>query len=171
MAPAEGKRVVEGQRHGLSGWRARWHLLVLPGLIGVMLWMMASLLWPKPQAEIVLTPLHPEHLAMISSESLRDEGLASDALTLDEPQRKQIRKTKSRKYPATRKKPVQPPVTNLNTASLNQFQRLPGIGPKMAQRIVEYRKAHGPFQSPAQVMDVKGIGIKKFEKLKPFLKV
>ena len=62
-------------------------------------------------------------------------------------------------------------MTNLNTAKLLQLQLLPGIGPKMAERVIQYRQAHGGFQSVEQIMDVKGIGPKKFEKMKPFLKV
>ena len=63
-----------------------------------------------------------------------------------------------------------PPVrTNLNTASAADLQRLPGIGPALAGRIVAYREANGPFRSPAQIVEVKGIGDKTFEKLAPWL--
>lgn len=56
-------------------------------------------------------------------------------------------------------------VLNLNQASAAQLQRLPGIGPKMAQRIIVFRKLHGGFHSVEQLLDVEGIGPKKFEKL------
>ena len=49
--------------------------------------------------------------------------------------------------------------------------RCPGIGPAKAQAIVDYRKAHGPFKSVEELKDVKGIGAKRFEKLKPDLAV
>ena len=63
-----------------------------------------------------------------------------------------------------------PPVrTNLNTASAADLQRLPGIGPALAGRIVAYREANGPFRSPAQIVEVKGIGEKTFEKLAPWI--
>ena len=47
---------------------------------------------------------------------------------------------------------------NINTATAEQLQALPGIGTTYAQRIVDYRKANGPFTSPTQLLNVKGIG-------------
>jgi competence protein ComEA len=59
---------------------------------------------------------------------------------------------------------------NLNQASEKQLDLLPGVGPKVAHRIVEARKA-GAFTTTAQVMKVKGFGKKRFEKLKGYLTV
>lgn len=47
---------------------------------------------------------------------------------------------------------------NINTASAAELQRLPYIGPTLAQRIVAYREAHGPFQQISDLMQVPGIG-------------
>ena len=58
---------------------------------------------------------------------------------------------------------------NINSAGLDELQRLPGIGPAYAQRILDYRKEHGRFTSAEQLDQVKGIGPKKLEKLKPFV--
>ena len=60
---------------------------------------------------------------------------------------------------------------NLNTADAGQLQRLPGIGPAMAARILAYREqAHG-FQKIDELMEVGGIGSKKFAKISPLVKL
>ena len=60
---------------------------------------------------------------------------------------------------------------NLNTATKEELIALPGIGPAKAQAILDYRKANGAFKSVEELKDVKGIGAKRFEKLKPELTV
>ncbi len=60
---------------------------------------------------------------------------------------------------------------NLNTATREELVALPGIGPAKAQAILDYRNAHGPFKSVEELKDVKGIGAKRFEKLKSELTV
>jgi competence protein ComEA len=54
---------------------------------------------------------------------------------------------------------------NLNTATIEQQAELPGIGPALAQRIVDYRTEH-PFKSVEEVKNVKGIGESKYQKIK-----
>lgn len=60
-------------------------------------------------------------------------------------------------------------IVNINTADLAELQRLPGVGPSTAQKIIEFRVQIGRFSLPDQLMDVKGIGPKKYEKMKPFI--
>ena len=60
---------------------------------------------------------------------------------------------------------------NLNSASVDQLEKLPGVGPKMAELIVEYRQKNGGFKKIEDLMNVKGIGEKKFLKLKPLVTV
>lgn len=60
---------------------------------------------------------------------------------------------------------------NINTASSEQLQRLPGVGPAMAARILQYRRETGAFTDPEQLMEVSGIGPKKFARIKPFVRV
>jgi len=60
---------------------------------------------------------------------------------------------------------------NLNTATLAQLQELPRIGPKVAQRILDFRQQHGRFQRIEDLMKVQGIGEKTFQNLKPLITV
>jgi len=61
--------------------------------------------------------------------------------------------------------PASGPV-NINTATLDQLDTLPGIGPSIGQSIIDYRTANGPFKTIEQIKDVKGIGDALFEKIK-----
>ncbi len=55
---------------------------------------------------------------------------------------------------------------NLNTATLEQLQTLPGVGPAIAKNIVEYRTKVGKFAKIEDILNVKGIGEKKFQRMK-----
>lgn len=57
-------------------------------------------------------------------------------------------------------------LVNINTATADELDSLPGIGPSTAQAIVEDRQRNGPFSSPEDLMRVSGIGEKKFAKLR-----
>ena len=70
--------------------------------------------------------------------------------------------------PATGKPIV---MINLNTAKQGELEVLPGIGPKTAARIIEYREKKGPFKKIEELMNVQGIGEKSFLKLRPQLTV
>jgi competence protein ComEA len=56
---------------------------------------------------------------------------------------------------------------NVNTASLSELTALKGVGPATAEKIVLYREANGAFTSCADLINVKGIGVKKIESIKP----
>jgi competence protein ComEA len=55
---------------------------------------------------------------------------------------------------------------NINTASLEELDSLPGIGPTIAQRIIDYREANGPFQTIEDIMNVSGVGPSTFDQIK-----
>jgi comEA protein len=65
--------------------------------------------------------------------------------------------------PTVPSEPTASGLININTATLAQLDSLPGIGPVLAQRIIDYREAHGPFTSLSQLTLVEGIGQKKLE--------
>ncbi len=76
--------------------------------------------------------------------------------------------------PATaphRKQELREQSVNLNSASAAQLIQLPGIGPSYAERIIAYRTEHGPFKSVDELEQVKGIGKKRLEKIRPFVTV
>lgn len=62
-------------------------------------------------------------------------------------------------------------VIDPNIASKADLETLPGIGPVMARRIIDYRRAHGPYKKIADLRKVSGIGRKKLDKMKPYLTI
>ncbi len=60
---------------------------------------------------------------------------------------------------------------NINTANLDELQTLPRIGEKVAQRIIDFRKEHGPFKKIEELMKVQGVGEKTFKLLKDKIEV
>jgi competence protein ComEA len=78
-------------------------------------------------------------------------------------------KSSAAKSATTAAAPTTP--VNINTATQEQLETLPGLGAKVAQRIIEYRQKNGNFKKVEDLMNVKGIGEKSFLKLKPMLTV
>ncbi|MBU4232239.1 MAG: helix-hairpin-helix domain-containing protein [Proteobacteria bacterium] len=62
-------------------------------------------------------------------------------------------------------------VIDSNRSSKADLETLPGIGPALAQRIIDYRRAHGPYKKIADLRKVSGIGRKKLEKLRPYVAI
>jgi len=60
-------------------------------------------------------------------------------------------------------------VVNINTASAEQLQLLPRVGPALAERIIEFREANGPFKRVEELVAVRGIGEKSLQQLRPYV--
>lgn len=64
-----------------------------------------------------------------------------------------------------------PKPVDLNSATVADFDQLPGVGPVLAKRMMDYRKSVGRFHAVEDLRAVKGIGTKKLDQLKPFVTV
>lgn len=73
--------------------------------------------------------------------------------------------------PAKKSKKAVSGKLNLNTATVDQLQLLPGVGPSKAERVVTWRKKNGGFKRVADLRKVKGFGYKTLKKLEPYLDI
>jgi len=89
----------------------------------------------------------------------------------ENPQNSQTTATaqKAEKAPRAAKKVLPTGKININTASETEFQKLPKVGPAMAKRILEYRASVKNFKTVEELRNVKGIGAKIFEQIKPYV--
>ncbi|SRR6266851_2868442 len=71
---------------------------------------------------------------------------------------------------ATTKKPPLKPI-NINTATSEELQQVPGIGPVTADKILQMRKSYGAFKSVDDLLAIKGLGKKRLEKMRKYLTV
>lgn len=71
---------------------------------------------------------------------------------------------------ANKKKPPVKPV-NINTATSEELQQVPGIGPATAQKILQMRKSYGPFKSVDDLLAIRGLGEKRLDKMRKYLTV
>ncbi len=150
-----------------------WGLLLLGLSMNII-----YLFWPEPPETFVIKPdpsafqtaqkmtipilaqdQNQHYLIVKKSSSGNQKTLIPLATpSLNEPLRHHFTHPKKKNFTGT---------LNLNTASATQLQLLPGVGPKMANRILMYRQQHGRFHSIEQLQDIAGIGPKKFAKLSP----
>jgi competence protein ComEA len=135
-------------------------LTMLALTIGVVFWIG----WTVPQSR----SFNAEHVIEVQPGGDIRDGLAvPPAVTPAD--------TKTVIGPSTEKmRSLRQPVTeqlDLNTATEQDLEALPGIGPVLAERIVEYRQLRGGFRDVTQLRDVKGIGKKKFDRIRTIVRV
>jgi competence protein ComEA len=105
----------------------------------------------------------PEAIAPPDWEAAMSFGKSVSGTNL-ESQAGRLPGTKSDLQPKTPGRVIDP-----NLASQADLETLPGIGPVLAQRIIDYRRAHGPYKKIADLRKVSGIGRKKLEKVRPYV--
>ncbi len=141
--------------------------LLLAGL-GVRTWQDQALRYTPDHYAALEADLQARSATLHAAAAAPDSAHAeAHGATPDEATPVAVVETGERRTPRSAKpRPVR---MNLNTASERLLQRLPGIGPALAGRIVAYRDAHGDFAQPGHLVRVRGIGPKTFEKLAPYL--
>lgn len=134
-----------------------WRILaVLAGLF------LSGAAWHAVEANAPLPPLSVSGQVLSWNDPAEEAGAP-------EPARAREGTGSGKEGPARHRKPMLTGLVNPNRATLEQLQALPGVGEKMAARIVEER-ANGPFKDLEDLQRVKGIGPKKAEKMGPWLR-
>lgn len=103
------------------------------------------------------------HLNLKAIDSLRQEFLVRSQ-EIKEPSRNQVQRKPGSKQ-------VVELIVNLNSATLDELMKLPKVGPVLGKRILGYREKHGKFRSTKELMKVRGIGLKTYQKIQSFITV
>ncbi len=97
-------------------------------------------------------------------------GLVGPMSTVPAPSGRTAPSTRSSSSSSKAAKPAARSIS-LNTATASELDRLPGVGPATAAKILEYRREHGGFSSVDELLAVRGIGPKKLADIKPFVRL
>jgi comEA protein len=122
---------------------------------------------------ITTKPLYNSDKATILSERINDILISylSKGNRFIFPQMNRYTVISNRVYHSERNEESPKIKININTATQKEFEILPGIGPKTAQKIIDYRKENGLFKSIDEIMNVKGIKEKKFDEIKDLIEI
>ena len=101
-----------------------------------------------------------EYITMSSGDEKNDANINNSASN-----------TSSEKSSSNKESAFKISVVNINTATQTELETLPGIGPSLALKIINYRKENGKFSSIEDIKNVSGIGDAKFENIKNYIRV
>jgi len=136
-------------------------LAMLAAAIGLVVWVG----WPAPQASSgSATPDDGSTAGVAPRADAEDSDTNRSSVVAEKPV----------VFGASPEAKVRPPASSLldvNRAGAKEFESLPGIGPVLAQRVIEYRTTVGRFHTIDDLRAVKGIGPKIFERIKPLVMV
>jgi competence protein ComEA len=108
----------------------------------------------------------------VPSRSVRDQESQGIHQDVQGPQDKGYQALSSEESPraSSKRKHCEPHSVDLNSATAEELQCIPGVGPSTAARIVEYRETHGCFRAVDELAVIGGIGAKKLERIKAYLR-
>lgn len=122
-------------------------------------------------ASILIAPAPPAPRPVVAQDPVPEKS-ESPAKPEKSDKSDKSEKSESRtKTDARNAKAATSALVNINTATVQELDGLPGIGLHMAQRIVDYRQKNGAFKRVEDLMGVQGIGEKNFQKLKPLITI
>lgn len=106
-----------------------------------------------------------EYITMSSGDSKNDENLSGSNISTPDDSSKLSSNSSSQENSSKNS------IVNINTATQTELETLPGIGPSIALKIINYRKENGKFSKIEDIKNVSGIGDSKFESIKKFITV
>ncbi|MEX5213630.1 MAG: ComEA family DNA-binding protein [Nitrospiraceae bacterium] len=155
-------------------------LVLFAGATGVISWLLIHMPAPLPSSESGTRSPDPIVVTFPEESALPTANVTAQSDTAPPAPASHI--TQGGSQPLTRRaagvRPSTPSVTariarrlDLNRATQAELERLPGIGPGLAKRILDYKRSHGRYTSVEELRDVKGIGEKRWRRLEPLLMV
>lgn len=156
---------VKGKTYKIS-----WEYLVIPCLI---LLLIIVLIISNFSSIRRIWVSYSEEITAQDSEAAKDisPSALSEPPVNNKQNKEPSQETRNNTKSQSTQEPVQQEKININTASKDNLLSLPYIGDVKAQAIIDYRTANGPFATVDDLVNVKGIGPKTLEKLRPFITV
>jgi competence protein ComEA len=138
-------------------------LLIKAGMLAVTAAMVIWIGWPIQEPAFIdtSTDTPPERPVPAQIVAPAVSSVTSDHPIVSEP--RQSRPSEAKRIASSK--------LDLNRATVDELRTLPGIGEALAQRMIERRTMHGPYRTIDDLRDVKGIGAKRLEKLRPLVGV